>query len=54
MDTKWYALGYELICLWLRTDIPLVTKRYGTKRFGYETSRNHLYYIESMGYIDIQ
>jgi len=40
MGTTWYALGYELVWLWLRIGISLVTKRYGTKRFGYETSRN--------------
>jgi len=41
----WYALGYELVWLWLRTGIPLVTKCYGSKRFGYEMSRNHTYIL---------
>ena len=40
MGRKWYALGYEPVYWWLRTGILLVTKRYGTKRFGYKTSRN--------------
>ena len=42
MGTTWHALGYELVCLWLRSGIPLVTKRRGTNRFGNEPSKNHL------------
>ena len=35
---KWHALGYELVYLWKRSGIHLVTKRYGTNWFVYETS----------------
>ena len=34
--------GYKLVCLWLRSGIPLVTKRYGTKGFGYKTYRKRV------------
>jgi len=31
MGMKWHALGYELLCLWLQSGIPLVTKQFGYK-----------------------
>ena len=51
LSTKWHALYFRLVCLWLRSGIPLLLKKCDMNQFDFETSRNLHYHGSNISHL---